>query len=295
MREYRQFYNDSQMTDSNSLARALMYRPTTLSPLITHLGGREDKKFPLTVSTEGLGNVQTIDGSEYEYRVMTRMDHARPVAKTPTNIQNVGRGGAMFTVEFPDRWFIRQYVLVSQSGAQARIMSDPVPSGSNFSYTLQIINPDPNATIPAEDLVEGSLWAQLFAPVGKDFSRGNASNWTSPELVRHKLTTLRKSYQMSGEAVNQVAEFELPAKNGKTTKLWMEYEEWQKMLQWQQEYETYLWYGKQSYNENGETQLRDDGGQPIIIGPGLFDQVINKETYSILTEKKLQEDRKSVV
>lgn len=287
MRVYKQYYNDSQMTDMNSLARAFINKPTQLSPVITHIGGREDKKFPLTMLTEGMGNTKSIDQLEYEYRVQARMDHSRPVANTPSTVDNVGRGGAMFTIEFPDRWFIKDYVLVSQSGTQARIMSDPIPSGSNFAYTLQLVDPDPNASVPSEDLTEGNLWAQLFAPVGTDFSRGNASNWTSPSLIRHKLTTIRKSYQFSGNANDQVAEFELPTANG-STKLWMDYEEWQKMLQYKQEYETALWYGKQSYNADGETQLKDENGQPIIIGPGLFDQIINKETYSTLTESKLQ-------
>jgi len=286
MRVYKQYYNDSQMTDSSSLARALINRPTQLSPVITHIGGREDKKFPLTMLTEGMGNTESIDQLEYEYRVQSRMDHSRPIANTPSVTTNVGRGHSMFTLEFPDRWFIKDYVLISENGVQARIMSDPVPSGNNFAYTLQLVDPDPNASVPAEDLTEGSLWAQLFAPVGTDFSRGNASNWTSPSLIRHKLTTIRKSYQMSGNANNAVAEFELPTSSG-TTKLWMEYEEWQKMLQWKQEYEVALWYGEQSYNGNGETQLKDENGQPVVIGPGLFEQVINKETYSSLTEQKL--------
>lgn len=286
MRVYKQHYNDSQVTDMNSLAKAFINKPTQLSPVITHIGGREDKKFPLTMLTEGMGNTKSIEQLEYEYRVQARMDHSRPVANTPSVTDNVGRGGAMFTVEFPDRWFIKDYVLVSQNGVQARIMSDPVPSGTNFAYTLQLVNPNPNASVPAEDLTEGSLWAQLFAPVGTDFSRGNASNWTSPSMIRHKLTTIRKSYQFSGNANDHVAEFELPTANG-TSKYWMDYEEWQKMLQYKKEYETALWYGKQSYNADGETQLKDENGQPIIIGPGLLDQIINKETYSTLTEDKL--------
>lgn len=288
MRVYKQHYNDSQMTDMNSLAKALISKPAQLSPVITHLGGREDKKFPLAMLTEGMGNVQSIDQLEYEYRVQARMDHSRPIASTPSTVDNLGRGHSMFVLEYPDRWFIRDYVLVSQSGVQARIMSDPVPSGTNFAYTLQLIDPDPNAVMPAEDVVEGSLFAQLFAPVGTDFSRGNASNWTSPSLVRHKLTTIRKSYQFSGNAKDQVAEFELPVKGG-TTKLWMDYEEWQKTLQFKQEYEVANWYGQQSYGANGETQLKDKSGQPIVIGPGLLEQVITKESYSSLTTKKLHD------
>ena len=42
------FYNDSQMTDMNSLANALLSKPTELSPIITHLAGKDDKRFPLS-------------------------------------------------------------------------------------------------------------------------------------------------------------------------------------------------------------------------------------------------------
>ena len=51
------FYNDSQMTDMNSLANALMSKPTELSPIITHLAGKDDKRFPLSFLTEGVGNL----------------------------------------------------------------------------------------------------------------------------------------------------------------------------------------------------------------------------------------------
>ena len=59
------FYNDSQMTDMNSLANALLSKPTELSPIITHLAGKDDKRFPLSFLTEGAGNVQSIDRIHY--------------------------------------------------------------------------------------------------------------------------------------------------------------------------------------------------------------------------------------
>ena len=55
------FYNDSQMTDMNSLANALLSKPTELSPIITHLSGKDDKRFPLSFLTEGAGNNQSTD------------------------------------------------------------------------------------------------------------------------------------------------------------------------------------------------------------------------------------------
>ena len=284
------FYNDAQMTDMNSLANALLSKPTELSPIITHLAGKDDKRFPLSFLTEGVGNVKSIDRLEYEYRVATHRLRTRPVSKAPSVTTNVGLAGANFELEFPDKHFVFPYVLVSQSGAQARIMKEPelAAGGSGWKYTLQVVNPSTTATVPAADVAVGALWAQMFAPVGVDFSRGNASNWETPGLVRNKLTTVRKSYHMSGNAKEFVAEFSLPTKGGSTTKLWMDYEEYLHMLDFKEECEMYYWYGEKTYDANGQTFMKDENGQPVIVGPGLFQQIINKDTYSTMTETKLK-------
>ncbi len=284
------FYNDSQMTDMNSLANALLSKPTELSPIITHLAGKDDKRFPLSFLTEGVGNTKSIDRLEYEYRVATHRLRTRPVAVTMTNTANVGLGGASFELTFPDKHFVFPYVLVSQSGTQARIMKEPVQAagGSAWTYTLQLVNPSATATMAAADVTAGALFAQMYAPVGVDFSRGNASNWETPGKVRNKLTTVRKSYHMSGNAKDFVAEFALPTKGGSTTKLWMDYEEYLHMLDFKEECEMYYWYGQKTYDSNGQTYMKDENGQPVIVGPGLLEQIVNTDTYSTMTETKLK-------
>jgi hypothetical protein len=283
MQVLKTFYNDQQMTDSNSLANALMEKPAELSPIITHLAGKEDRRFPLTMLTEGVGNAKSIDRYEYEYRVKTHEVNIRPVVSSVGN----GLGGAPFTLTFPDKWFVFPYTLISESGVQARIMSEPVQAGSNWAYTLQLIEPDAAASIPAADIAAGGMWAQLYANVGLDFSRGNASNWSTPGLVRNKIGTIRKSYHFAGNAKDYVAEFSLPTKGGKTTKLWMDYEEYQHMLRFKEECELLYWYGEKTYDANGVTAMKDENGQPVITGPGLLQQIINKDSYSTLTESKL--------
>lgn len=284
------FYNDSQMTDMNSLSNALLSKPTELSPIITHLAGKDDARFPLSFLTEGVGNTKSIDRLEYEYRVSTHRLRTRPVAVVPASTANLGLGGATFELEFPDKHFVFPYVLVSQSGVQARIMMEPtqVSGGTSYKYTLQLVNPSATATMPAADVAAGALFAQMYAPVGVDFSRGNASNWETPGLVRNKLTTVRKSYHMSGNAKDFVAEFSLPTKGGSTTKLWMDYEEYLHMLDFKEECEMYYWYGQKTYDANGSTFMKDENGQPVIVGPGLLEQIVNKDTYSVMTESKLK-------
>ena len=284
MRVLKTYYNDSQMTDTNSLVNALMEKPTELSPIITHLAGREDRKFPLTMLTEGVGNTVSIDRFEYEYRVKSHTQHIRPVVASSGN----GLGGAVFQITFPDKWFIFPYTLVSQSGVLARIMSEPTPVEGGYQYDLKLVNPSTTLFAPAADVAAGAMWGQLYANVGVDFSRGNASNWTAPGLVRNKIGTVRKSYHMSGNAKDYVAEFELPTKEGSTTKLWMDYEEYQHMLHFKQECELMYMYGEKTYDNNGVTTMTDENGQPVISGPGLLQQIINKDTYSTLTENKIK-------
>ena len=278
------YYNDQQMTDTNSLVNALMEKPEELSPIITHLAGREEKKFPLSFLTEGVGNTRSIDRFEYEYRVKTHEVNVRPVVASV----GTGAGGSMFTVTFPDKWFIFPYTLVSQSGVLARIMEQPTPDGGGYKYTLKIVSPDVSS-VPSTDLAAGALWGMLYANVGIDFSRGNASNWTAPGLVRSKIGTVRKSYHFAGNAKDYVAQFTLPMKDGQTTKLWMDYEEYRHMLKFKEECEMYYWYGQKTYDDKGTNQMLDENGQPVISGPGLFEQIINKDTYSTLTQKKIED------
>ena len=282
------FYNDSQMTDMNSLANALLSKPTELSPIITHLSGKDDKRFPLSFLTEGAGNVQSIDRLEYEYRVATHKLRTRPVAVANAGA-SLGQGGSTFTLVFPDKRFIFPYVLVNSKGELARIMAEPKPyvGGSGWEYTLQLVNPAATAVLSG-GFNAGDLWAQLYAPVGVDFSRGNASNWQAPGKVRNKITTVRKSYHMSGNAKDFVAEFTLPTKGGSSTKLWMDYEEYQHMPDFKEECEMYYWYGQKTYDANGSTFMKDENGQPVIVGPGLFEQIVNTDTYSTMTESKLK-------
>ena len=281
----KNFYNDSQMTDMNSLANALLSKPTELSPIITHLAGKEDKRFPLSFLTEGVGNVKSIDRLEYEYRVKTHSLKTRPLAAAVTG--SPGVGGSTFYLEFPDKWFIFPYVLVNSAGEQVRIMAEPEQVGANYRYLCQLVNPSATATLSAGKAV-GDLWAQMYAPVGVDFSRGNAANWETPGRVRNKIGTIRKSYHMSGNAKDFVAEFTLPKKGGGSTKLWMDYEEYTHMLNFKEECEMYYWYGQKTYNAKGQTQMKDENGQPVVIGPGLLEQIVNRDTYSTLTESKIK-------
>lgn len=286
MRVYRDIFSESKYNDSNSVAAALLQKPAEISSVITHLSGREDKQFPLSFITEGMGQTVTIDGNEYEYRVMDRMDKAVAIAETPSGT-NLGIGGGFFKLVFTTNWFNNGYVIAGESGVQVKIFGDPTPLSNGYEYTVKLVSPDPTSYLPATDVIAGKLFGQYYNPVETDFSRGSDSKWMAPSLIRHKLTTLRKSYSFSRAAQNAVMVFEVPTEGGKNTKLWMDWAEYQYMIQYRKECESYYLYGTQSYDETGVTSLQGNNGYPIIVGPGLLDQIQNRTTYSDFTVELL--------
>jgi hypothetical protein len=68
----------------------------------------------------------------------------------------------------------------------------------------------------------------------------------------------------------------------------MDYEEYRHMLKFKEECEMYYWYGQKTYGSNGTNEMLDENGQPVVSGPGLFEQIINKDTYSTLTQQKIE-------
>ena len=283
------YYNDTGMTTQNAIANAFAEKPEKITPSLIHLAGKEKDKFPLTWMTQGMGNVDPYESKKqaYEYDVKVRARKTRPLLSSPAGTDKVGLGFSKFKLVFPDQWFIKDYVLTDGVNTQVRIMEEPYAGEGGYVYLCQIVGNDPSEFIPASSLGAGKLWAQMFAAVGQSLSRGNKSNWEGAETIRHKLTTVRKSYHMDGNAPNYVADFNFKTNKG-TTNMWMDWEEYTHYISWLEECEMYYWYGKQNYDESGHSTMVDERGQPVVIGPGIFDQVQNTDTYSILSENKIK-------
>lgn len=274
-------------TQEAHLASALLTQPDVLSPVLTHLQGREDKRFPLSFITEGSGQVQTLNDIQYNYPVIGKLNKAVALSKTNTDLKP-GIGFSQFELTFPERHFVRQYVIISPLGFQARIMQDPQQTAGGFKYTCQLLPAiDPTAYLPASECQAGVLWTRMFAPVAYAGSRGNESNWASPGSMQNQLTYIRKSYRYEGNVQNKIVNIEIDV-NGSKTKLWSDYMEWQYMSQWQEECETLYWYGEYNRDKQGKINLVDDNNVAIPIGSGVIEQIPNRDTYSVLTTRKIK-------
>jgi hypothetical protein len=139
LRLYEDTFNSSSMTDENSLAAALLTQPDVLSPVITHLSGQEDKRFPISYLTEGMGATKYINDIEYDYPVMGRMNKALEQLST-THL--AGANHTRIKLVFAERWFVRQYIIEAPDGTQLRIMDDPTPVANGYEYSCQLVASD---------------------------------------------------------------------------------------------------------------------------------------------------------
>jgi hypothetical protein len=289
LRLYQDVFNADGMTDENSLAAALLTQPDLLSPVITHLAGREDKRFPLSFLTEGMNKVKAINDIEYDYPVIGRLNKVVAVAVTDwSGTDKPGVGRTTFEVKFAERWFVKDYLIESPStNSQCKVVDDPYQDGSYWVYKLKLFGAREDEYVAVEDLEAGKQWGQLFAPVTASGSRGNESTWMAPSRMRNQITHTRKSYRYEGNMNNKTINVDLPLPSG-STRLWMDFEEFQHMLRWKEECETAYWYSR--YNKfDGSIQDFGDNGKVIPVGSGVLEQIPNYTTYAVLTATKLKE------
>ena len=151
LRLYEDIFNAEGMTDENSLANALLTQPDVLSPVITHLAGKEDKRFPLSFLTEGVGAVNYINDIEYDYPVMGRLNKT---VRASSLVSGSGVNFTRFKVKFDEKWFIKQYIIESEGGIQARIMEDPYEADGGWVYTLQLVTADGTDSVSSGDVAD---------------------------------------------------------------------------------------------------------------------------------------------
>lgn len=291
---YRDRFDGNGFTNENSLANMLLTKPDKINPVITHLAGREDKKFPLTFLTEGQkgGNrAIEINDVQYEWDTFKRIRKSDAVVSSSyISTDSPGINNTIILANFASNWLKRDHTVVSPNGYACRVMSQPILLPNNsYQYRLRMIDPTVTAFVPYTELQAGVRWAmEGGASVSESFSMGNESNIVAPGKMKNQISILRKSYHWGGNVSNKTTEVRFNI-NGTETNAWMPFERWQHTLDWKQVCEEHYWWSQYNRRADGTIPLLDENSQlPIPIGAGVVDQIPNQDTYSILTAQKLK-------
>lgn len=285
-------------TNNLSLAKMRLTKSDTLNPVITHLMGNENKKFPLTFLTEGQnGGLRKIEieDIEYDWAVIGRTKKSDTIISAPTSGEP-GKAGGVVEIVFKSNWLKQQHLIVSPNGTQARIQGRPQKVSNGYKYKVTLIYRNSESFIPLEDLKPNVRWAMTGgAPVSESHSSGNESNKQAPGRLKNQISILRKSYEIGGNVSNRTVEFQFNI-DGTTTNYWMPWEEYQHEMQFKEACEEHLWWSPYNRDSQGTvTTIDPETGFPIPIGAGVNDQIPNEDTYGKLTVKKLHNTVRDVL
>ena len=281
------------LTESSHLSNAFLTEPDIVSTLVSRVFGWSGAT-AMDYLTKGLGRTKEIQNREYQWYLQG--DDEKAIACTG----NFGDGGATpginrttFRVKFAEKWFSNSDVLRADvAGYECRVMEDPYQSGSDFVYTLKLVNPDPTRFITSALISSGAQFSKDYSTQEEFSSTSGDTHFATPFALRNHLTTLRKSYSISRSAMTDVLVIQATdAQTGKKTNMWVMYAEWQALAQWMREVEMSLWYSMYSANAQGTTDVLGATGRPVYQGAGIREQISasNKRYYTTLTENIVRE------
>lgn len=175
---------------------------------------------------------------------------------------------------------------------QVRISGVPYQDGSTWVYECYVAEGFAGSYIPGEYLLPGRQVSRIGSAYEEYSDEADIINYQTPFKMRNNLTTLRLSYDITGDAYSTVLAIALKdPETGKTSYLWSDYQYWLALREWKRREEKFLLFSKSNRNADGTYALRGTNGRPVAISAGLFEQVApaNVRYYTQLTAELLED------
>ena len=192
-----------------------------------------------------------------------------------------GKGGAVFNLVFPERYFSDTNIIVGEKNSvyPIRIVGVPEPYGAGmWKYTCELFTGDQTLYIPYEELLAGKKFSKEWSIVSKTLSvKGGTPNYTSPFAMRNVMSMIRMEDTRPGNMIARPVAFSWPAvdENGKqklfTT--WTQYADWEFEMQFQDAKDKLLNFATLNRSSDGKFLQTDIGGFQIEQGAGLEQQI----------------------
>jgi len=292
-------FDAKSMIDENNFYAARHGEPAELTMKLTWLLGDSTKSFPLAMATMGdivsadggfkktNNKVKELDDIQFTWPVMSRLNKASVIAVT-NSTANLGQGLTPFNLTFTDNWIKRNYMIESPLGIQCYVIGDPVKVSEGYQYTLVLNAVSDKVIVPASETVAGALWCDLNTFNAESESRGTEFKRVAPGKYKNQMSVIRMSHAWAGNSANRVMSITVEHE-GKSMKLWMDFEQYQFERAWLEEVEHMFWYSRYNRKTDGTIPLKDYiTGKVIPTGAGLLEQINNYSTYTRLTYAFLQ-------
>lgn len=273
--------------------------PSELTRRLTHILGRYQNNYPLTLGTLGSKgydkasrNVKELDDVQFTYPVIGSDVKVSRISKSDyVGGDKPGIGGSYFFLYFPDNWIKRFYILQSSNGTQVYTLEEGELQGDGqYRYKVQLDPADADEFCPVEDTQPGTAWIDLTTAVAESESRTTEMGMVAPGLFKNQMGFLRHGMSWAGNAANKVMRIQIEV-DGEKFDLWLDYFMWQFEKKWNSILEHNAWYSRYNRKADGSIGLKDLlTGKVIPRGSGVLEQIRNRSTYAeldydILTNK----------
>jgi len=280
------------LEESNNLVNAYLSEPEKVGSILSYAFGRQDNNV-ITLLTGGIGNTVTVNQKEYEWDLISQNERSIMVSVTsPDGGATPGYGQIPFRIWLEEKWFDATDVLVSDSGVQVRVASEPYQDGNSFVYSVVLVDPN----IPFLDVSQISVGARFskdYSTVEEYSIKGGGHGFQTPIKLRNVLSTFRKTTKVTRNAAKTVMTIELPNPENpdQKTRLWTQMSEWAAMSAWYRELDKSYIYSTLSRNSDGQHLVQGENRRPVITGAGLRQQIApaNRRYYNSLTFDILDE------
>jgi hypothetical protein len=287
----------SDLVDENKLSNALVTRPHEVQTVLSYIFGVHEGN-TLDFLTQGMGKTLTIANREYEWPVMIQHDKAIEIQDAEwngapiTGTDTPGINNTPIKVWVKEKWFGPGAILAFDNrDFQARVSGEPYQDGTNYVYTIYV-NGGSESYIDPALFSAGNFLSREGSAYEEYSEEADIVNYQTPFKLRNFLTTLRLSYDITGDAYSSVMVIEHKDKeSGKKTYLWSDYQEWQALRQWYKTIDRHNVYSQYNGNADGTTGLKGTNGRPVYVGAGILQQISasNRQTYTRLTADLLEE------
>ena len=205
----------SGLTTQNHLGAIYQIQPQETSKLVTLLY-RANRGVNFNIFLQQFGTTTLKSDEDFRWRLQGSSKKNLQLVGCTVNgsaistSSRVGKGGARFTLTFPEQYFSDTNLIVGEQNSvyPIRIVGIPVPNGTNWDYECELFTGDPDLFVPYEELVAGKRFSKEWSIVEKTLSiKGGTPNYTSPFSMRNTFSMIRMQDTRPGNMISRPVAF----------------------------------------------------------------------------------------
>lgn len=266
-------------SEMSTIANMFAVEPEKMESIISQATGMYSEKNVLDIMTSGLGNVEYIDGDEYQWGVMVSPDLFHPVSKVSANPSQLGQAGSLFELYFSTQCFTEGQTIRSAKGIDCVVTGPMLPDGGHYVVRLRLKDKNQPA-IPASEIALGARWTGSYTAVPENSDYGGDIEFSTNALLRNRITKIRNIHDVTADAARTKLVISLgDPRDSKTFKIWAEYAEWEFWKKFRRDINDMLLKGIASNYSTETVNSTGVNGRPVFEGAGLEQQLLGANKY----------------